>query len=75
MEVAAWGDDAGITWENATPEVREGFALQRLYWFYRLTVLGGPDGTPLDAEVVRQAREAAEWFGPILRERAEAAGR
>jgi len=72
--MTVWGDESGITWENATPEVRESFALTRLYWFYRMVACGGPDGTDLDAEVAEQARVAAEWFGPILEARAADAG-
>jgi hypothetical protein len=74
---AVWGDDVGITWENATVEQREHFALTRLFWFFRLIL--HHEGEPafadeLDAEVFAQAKEAAEWFGPILKARAEAAG-
>lgn len=67
----AWGEDEGTTWENATPDVREGFALVRLFWFFRVDS-GGPDGSDLDMEVYREASEAAAWFGPVLEERAGA---
>lgn len=69
-----WGDESGVTWENATPEQRESFALVRLYWYFRMRETGGPDGSDLDALVYDEAREAAEWFGPVLNARAEAAG-
>ncbi len=73
---AVWGDDAGVTWENAPEAIKEKFALQRLYWFFRMVDCGGPfEGDDLDAEVADQAREAAEWYGPILEARAKAAGR
>lgn len=65
-----WGDDVGLTWDTASNEVKEEFALVRLFWFQRMVQAGGPDGSELDAEVVEQAKEAADWFGPILRERA-----
>lgn len=68
-----WGDNAGITWENATDEVKEEFALQRLFWYHRMVMSGGPDGSELDAEVVQQAEEAAEWFWPRLEARAKEA--
>jgi hypothetical protein len=71
--VSAWGDDTGITWETATNSQREAFALVRLYWYYRMRATGGPDGSELDDEVAEQAAEAAEWFGPILEDRAERA--
>lgn len=74
MDSAAWGDRTGITWENAPDDVKEDFALVRLFWFYRMVDSGGPDGSDLDNEVTDQAREAAEWFGPILKQRAEMAG-
>jgi len=67
---AVWGDDSGITWGNADPATKESFTLVRLYWFFRMIDCGGPDGSDLDAEVADQAREAAEWFGPILAKRA-----
>lgn len=66
--------DSGITWESAPDDLREAFALQRLFWFYRMVQCGGPDGSELDDEVAEQAREAAEWFGPILHARALDAG-
>lgn len=68
-----WGQTVGVTWENATAEQREAFASARLYWYFRMRENGGPDGSDLDTEVVQQAREAAEWFGPILEARAEEA--
>ena len=69
-----WGEDVNVTWDNAPDKVREGFALTRLYWFYRMVACGGPDGSELDAEVAEEARVAAEWFGPILSGRADVAG-
>lgn len=68
-----WGDDVGITWDNATDDLKEQFALVRLFWFFRMVKSGGPDGTEMDAEVAEEARVAAEWFGPVLQRRAEAA--
>ena len=73
MSFSIWAEGVGVTWNNADEEVKEGFALTRLYWFYRMVQNGGPDGTELDAEVEEQAREAAEWFKPILYARAEQA--
>jgi hypothetical protein len=70
MSPAAWGDDTGTTWANATDEIREQFALVRLYWYYRMRETGGPDGSELDDLVADEAAEAAEWFRPILDERA-----
>jgi hypothetical protein len=72
-EGAVWGDAVGVTWENASDDVKEKFALTRLFWFYRMVDCGGPDGSELDTEVAREAKEAAEWFGPILHQRAEIA--
>ena len=72
-ESAVWGDDVGVTWLAAPDDVKEGFALVRLFWFFRMVDCGGPDGSELDAEVAREALEAAEWFGPILQARAEMA--
>jgi hypothetical protein len=71
-----WGDDAGVTWKNADDQTKKEFALTRLFWFYRMEVFeGDPTLTdPLDIEVFQQAKEAAEWFGPILKEHAERAG-
>ena len=71
MIEAVWGDEVGITWDNADDKVKEEFALVRLFWFYKMVQHRGPDGSELDDEVVEDAREAAEWFGPILEERAE----
>ena len=71
---AVWAESVGLTWQNATEEQRESFALVRLFWFFRMIDSGGPDGTELDATVADEAREAAEWLGPILHERAESAG-
>jgi hypothetical protein len=67
---AAWGDEVGITWENAIDPIREQFALVRLFWFYRMVACGGPDGTELDTLVAYEAAEAADWLGPILARRA-----
>jgi hypothetical protein len=72
--VTVWADESGLTWDSATDEIKEQFALVRLFWFFRMMDCGGPDGSDLDAEVEREAREAAKWFGPILQARAEAAG-
>jgi hypothetical protein len=69
-EKVVWADDEGITWDNASLEIREQFALTRLYWFYRMVACGGPDGSELDDLVADEAREAADWLGPILDERA-----
>jgi hypothetical protein len=71
---AIWGAPAGVTWDNAEGRVKESFAMVRLFWFYRMTVNGGPDGTELDALVADEAKEAADWLGPVLKARAEAAG-
>lgn len=71
---AVWGDSVGVTWANADGPIKAEFALARLYWFFRMVDCGGPDGSVLDTEVADQAREAAEWFGPILAERADRAG-
>lgn len=68
-----WAETAGITWDNAAPAIKEGFALTRLFWFFRMVDIGGPDGSDLDAEVATEAREAADWYGPILEKRAERA--
>ena len=73
MSETVWGDDVGATWENVAGPTKAEFALTRLYWFFRMVDCGGPDGSDLDDEVAAQAREAAEWFGPILKERAERA--
>lgn len=73
-EVVAWGGQE-ITWANASQATKESFALVRLYWYFRMIRSGGPDGSDLDNEVEQQAREAAEWFGPLLEARAKAAGR
>jgi hypothetical protein len=69
-----WGDDVNVTWDNASDDVKRKFALDRLFWFFRMVDSGGPDGSELDAEVEHDARVAAEWYGPILRAQAEAAG-
>ena len=71
MSPGVWGDDTGVTWTNASDDVKEKFALVRLFWFFRMIDCGGPDGSDLDTEVADQAREAAEWFGPILKARAQ----
>jgi hypothetical protein len=73
VSASVWGDDCGVTWENATEQQKEAFALQRLFWFFRMTDCGGPDGSELDAEVYELAREAVDWFGPLFHERAESA--
>lgn len=74
MTPTVWGDDVGITWENADDSVKAQFAMIRLFWFYRMMACGGPDGSDLDAAVEAEAREAAEWFGPLLELSAEQAG-
>lgn len=74
MSQAAWGDEVGITWENADDATKEKFAAVRLYWFFRMVAHGGPDGSDLDALVADEASEAAEWLGPILESRARRAG-
>lgn len=71
LEGCVWGDDAGITWENADDATKESFALVRLFWYFRMVASGGPDGSEMDFEVAEDARVAAEWFGPILKRRAE----
>ena len=68
-----WGDDNGVNWDNADQTTKEDFALVRLYWFYKMVTLGGPDGSELDEEVRREAQQAAEWYGPILHARADSA--
>ena len=70
-----WGETAGINWDNADESTKAVFALTRLYWYHRMIACGGPDGSELDGEVSREAREAADWFGPILYERAKEANR
>lgn len=69
----SWGDRAGVTWENAPDDVKERFALTRLFWFQRMVDGGGPDGSDLDAEVAREAAEAAAWWGPRLEAAAQSA--
>jgi len=70
---ATW--EWGGNWENADETTKERFALTRLFWFYRMVQCGGSDGSDLDVEVEEQARDAAEWYGPILERRArEASG-
>lgn len=72
MEATAWGDSLGITWATASPTLKESFALTRLFWFFRMIDSGGPDpADDLDQLVYAEAKEAAEWYGPILRQRAE----
>lgn len=68
-----WGEDRGITWDNAPENIKLSFATVRLFWFFRMTDIGGPDGSELDTEVVDKAREAAEWFGTVLDERVQRA--
>jgi hypothetical protein len=68
-----WGESHDVTWDNAPENIKESFALVRLFWFFRMIDSGGPDGSELDALVADEAREAAEWLGPILHERAERA--
>lgn len=68
-----WGDDIRATWDNAGDEIKEEFALQRLYWFYWMVDCGGLDGSELDALVADEAREAADWLGPILQRRSDEA--
>jgi hypothetical protein len=70
-----WGEDMGVSWDNASDALKERFALTRLFWFYRMVVTGGPDGSDLDTAVSDEAREAAEWWGPRLEEMAERAQR
>lgn len=70
----AWGETRDVTWDNAPEDVKERFALTRLFWFYRMWATGGPDGSDLDTEVATEAREASEWYGPILKARAAEAG-
>ena len=72
-----WGADHGITWENADTDTKKDFALQRLFWFYRFvtTSLVNHSGNVviedgLDQEVWDQAHDAADWIGPLLKERA-----
>ena len=67
-----WGEAAGVTWANAPDATKESFTLVRLFWFFRMVAIGGPDGSDLDQAVSDEAREAAEWFGPILERRGEA---
>lgn len=71
---AIWGEAAGVTWTNAPDDIKEAFAMVRLYWFFRMVDTGGPDGSDLDQQVGDEAREAADWFAPILDRRANAAG-
>ena len=73
-EQAVWGDEVGVTWENADDATKEKFAAVRLYWFFRMVDSGGPDGTDLDSLVHDEAREAAAFLGPILESRARMAG-
>lgn len=37
-------------------------ALELLYWFYRMVVTGGPDGSDLDQAVIEDAGRAATWY-------------
>lgn len=69
-ERSPWAEDEGITWDTASDEIREQFALVRLFWFYRMVASGGPDGSELDADVADEARIAADWLGPVLMRRA-----
>jgi hypothetical protein len=39
-----------------------------------MIALGGPDGSELNAKIVAQAKEAADWYGPRLHAEAQAAG-
>jgi hypothetical protein len=71
--MTVWGESHGVTWDNAPEKTKESFATVRLFWFFRMIDSGGPDGTELDAQVADEAREAAEWFSSILRDRAEMA--
>lgn len=64
-----WGEKVGVTWDSATDAQRESFALVRLFWYFRMRDMGGPDGSDLDDLVEAEAREAAEWFWPILEQR------
>ncbi len=68
-----WGESIGLTWDNASDEIKEEFALVRLFWFFRMIDCGGPDGSDLDQAVADEAHQASEWFGPILQQRAEGA--
>jgi len=71
MSAPVWGDDVGVTWDNAPADVKVKFAAVRLFWFFRMIDSGGPDGSELDTLVYDEAREAAEWYGPLV---ARAAG-
>lgn len=74
--MSAWSENTGVTWENADDTIKESFALQRLFWFFRMEagdLALEQYGDPLDQEVFAQAKEAAEWFGPIFAARAEQA--
>ena len=68
---AVWSEVSGIGWDNANDATKESFSLVRLFWYYKMIQCGGPDGSDLDTEVADQAREAVEWFGPILYQRAD----
>lgn len=75
--VVEWGDNASINWDNADDATKEKFALTRLYWFFKLATYKGnqvPIADELDRAVFNEAKQAAEWFSPILHARAEAAG-
>lgn len=72
---AVWGDDVGVSWSNAPEHIKREFALTRLYWFYRMVAMGGPDGSELDQAVSDEATEAAEWYGLILERMANEATR
>ena len=74
--MTVWAEDMGVTWDTASDDIKEKFALQRLFWFFRMMTF---EKTPmlsdeLDREVFDQAKEAAEWFGPIFRALAESPG-
>ena len=72
--MVVWGDDVGVTWTNASQTQKEQFALQRLFWFFRMSEMQRGDRIiifedELDKEVYDQAKEAAEWYGSFLKEK------
>jgi hypothetical protein len=44
----------------------EEWAMEMLYWFYRMVVTGGPDGSELDRAVRLDADKAASWYERLI---------
>lgn len=47
--------------DRAEP-MNEDVALANLYWFYKMVVAGGPDGSDLDEAVRQDAERTAQWW-------------